>query len=511
MVTLAKPAIGSTGWGGPVNQNWTDIENEINNPRPVTTGGTGTTLQFTPGSIVFAGAAGVYTQDNPNLFWDNTNKRLGIKTALPSATLHVVGTSRFEGDLNLAAGNFQVGGITLFESDRDFAVDLIPSVDAARSIGSHSRRVAFVDISGAFEVILNAGDAQHAMALDAASLKFGPGGAVAEDVRIRRTASGVLTLDNAAGGAATLSGDTAGLTVRGGTAASGVLTLVSTSNPTRGKILFSSPDASAYDANLQRWGFGNPAPSTQWDFFQAAPDGVDKGVWKIRSSVNDFVVLDLHNRKGRFLASGILQPIDGTADYQFHNTSLFMLLRGESGADYAATLRFAGEAEDNWKGGYIQYDGAGNALVIGVHDAPDKLTSSDVEAIVITRPSGNVGFRTASQFGSGQGVIGIANASTVPTTNPTGGHVVYVEAGALKGRGSSGTITTIAAAEPHCPKCDHDFALEWENERTGKLSVCVWCLSEALEKLGHQVIIEKRAGPLARPTGKAATPPKKKR
>jgi len=59
---------------------------------------------------------------------------------------------------------------------------------------------------------------------------------------------------------------------------------------------------------------------------------------------------------------------------------------------------------------------------------------------------GTVGVGTADQFGSGVQVMGIANATTVPTTNPTGGGVMYVEDGALKYRGSSGTITTIAAA-----------------------------------------------------------------
>lgn len=59
---------------------------------------------------------------------------------------------------------------------------------------------------------------------------------------------------------------------------------------------------------------------------------------------------------------------------------------------------------------------------------------------------GNFGFNTTTQFGSGEMVIGIANATTVPTTNPTGGGVLYVEAGALKYRGSSGTVTTIAPA-----------------------------------------------------------------
>lgn len=59
---------------------------------------------------------------------------------------------------------------------------------------------------------------------------------------------------------------------------------------------------------------------------------------------------------------------------------------------------------------------------------------------------GNLGINTTDQFGSGAGVLGIANAATTPTTNPTGGGVLYVEGGALKFRGSSGTVSVIANA-----------------------------------------------------------------
>jgi hypothetical protein len=58
----------------------------------------------------------------------------------------------------------------------------------------------------------------------------------------------------------------------------------------------------------------------------------------------------------------------------------------------------------------------------------------------------NLGIGTINQFGGGARVVGLANATTVPFANPTGGGVLYSEAGALKWRGSSGTITTIAAA-----------------------------------------------------------------
>ncbi len=50
-------------------------------------GGTGTTTAFTQGSVVYAGAGGVYSQNNSKLFWDATNHRLGIGTASPAVAL----------------------------------------------------------------------------------------------------------------------------------------------------------------------------------------------------------------------------------------------------------------------------------------------------------------------------------------------------------------------------------------------------------------------------------------
>jgi hypothetical protein len=64
---------------------------------------------------------------------------------------------------------------------------------------------------------------------------------------------------------------------------------------------------------------------------------------------------------------------------------------------------------------------------------------------IATAVSLRVGSVTAG-VGSGVGVLALANATTVPTANPTGGGVLYSEGGALKWRGSSGTVTTIAVA-----------------------------------------------------------------
>jgi hypothetical protein len=58
--------------------------------------------------------------------------------------------------------------------------------------------------------------------------------------------------------------------------------------------------------------------------------------------------------------------------------------------------------------------------------------------------NGNLGIGATTEFGNGAGVIGIADAEVIPTANPTGGGVLFVEEGTLKYRGPSGTVTTLA-------------------------------------------------------------------
>ena len=69
-----------------------------------------------------------------------------------------------------------------------------------------------------------------------------------------------------------------------------------------------------------------------------------------------------------------------------------------------------------------------------------------VYAINSNVTGGNTGIGTASEFGSGDGVVGIKDAATNPSTNPAGGGVLYVNAGALTYRGSGGTVTVLGAA-----------------------------------------------------------------
>lgn len=68
------------------------------------------------------------------------------------------------------------------------------------------------------------------------------------------------------------------------------------------------------------------------------------------------------------------------------------------------------------------------------------------ETAFFTGPALQIGSSASTQVGGGTNCLGLGNASVVPTTNPTGGGVLYAEGGALKWRGSSGTVTVIAAA-----------------------------------------------------------------
>lgn len=67
-------------------------------------GGTGTGTAFTQGSVLFAGASGVYSQNNSNFFWDNSNTRLGLGLTAPTSKLHVDGGNATASAIKMTAG-----------------------------------------------------------------------------------------------------------------------------------------------------------------------------------------------------------------------------------------------------------------------------------------------------------------------------------------------------------------------------------------------------------------------
>ena len=85
----------------------------------------------------------------------------------------------------------------------------------------------------------------------------------------------------------------------------------------------------------------------------------------------------------------------------------------------------------------------------GLYLATNEAASILFQTTQVTRfeisPTGNVLINGMTVGTSGDKVLAIANG-TAPSSSPAGGGQLYVEAGALKYRGSSGTVTTVGVA-----------------------------------------------------------------
>ena len=76
---------------------------------------------FTSGSVLFAGPTGRLAQDNAQLFWDDTNNRLGIGTIAPAYQLHLQGTTGGTSGVRLSPGANSVISVVEATSRRDDA------------------------------------------------------------------------------------------------------------------------------------------------------------------------------------------------------------------------------------------------------------------------------------------------------------------------------------------------------------------------------------------------------
>jgi hypothetical protein len=83
---------------------------------------------FTQGSVLFAGSGGTVSEDNSNLFWDDTNIRLGIGDNTPSTTLDVVGNFQLQDSSN---------NIIVFADQNEFYItaSLVIPIEAGMPIG----------------------------------------------------------------------------------------------------------------------------------------------------------------------------------------------------------------------------------------------------------------------------------------------------------------------------------------------------------------------------------------
>lgn len=127
---------------------------------------------------------------------------------------------------------------------------------------------------------------------------------------------------------------------------------------------------------------------------------------------------------------------DAEGDPQWRRWALRSTSESETGSNVGSNFQLA------------RYDDSGTFVdnPVVVSRATGNVTlAQGVVARRSTATASSISLNSTS-LGSGVGVIAIGNAETVPSGTPSGGGVLYVQDGALKYKGSSGTVTTIAEA-----------------------------------------------------------------
>lgn len=204
------------------------------------------------------------------------------------------------------------------------------------------------------------------------------------------------------------------------------------------------------DNEYEFYGFGVVASGVKYQVANTTTDHI----WYAGTSSTT------ENEIFRIKGTGVVQlPIAPTTD----NTNTNLLTRDGSGNIEIRTVASLGIVTNTAPTGeLVKSDGTN--LVSSKLSITDNTTSisvsptdssDDLELFSITGDTFIVGgsdrnfgifVANTNDFGGGLGVIRISNRNTAPTTNPTGAGLLYVESGALKYRGSSGTVTTVANA-----------------------------------------------------------------
>lgn len=117
------------------------------------------------------------------------------------------------------------------------------------------------------------------------------------------------------------------------------------------------------------------------------------------------------------LGIGVSNP-DAQLEIETAATSDIHIRTTNAGLDYGSVLRLVEGA--NFRGGYLQYDAAGNDFIIGIHDPDDAVTGNDIESIRISRAAGNVGILVSSDPNVAL-VVGEAGVNTTLAISGDGG------------------------------------------------------------------------------------------
>ena len=182
-------------------------------------------------------------------------------------------------------------------------------------------------------------------------------------------------------------------------------------------VLVGGPTTSAFNYGIQSYGSAanGTANSFNWQFSNDAVAGS---------------LLFVKTRGTTATAATIVQLGDGLGAISF------------AGANGTSALGVAAISASIDSVGTVSATSLPSALNFST--TPSGTTSALPRMVINSK--GNIGFNVTAFDTSAVGVIGIANATTVPAAGVASMGHLYVESGALKYRGAGGTVTTIAAS-----------------------------------------------------------------
>ena len=238
-------------------------------------------------------------------------------------------------DLSDVAAKSGTGTTVLFQSapsitSPDITTSVTMASDNNVDIGTATKRVKTISVmSDAIKVFNASADANAVLTLGNGSVKFGAGGASAQDTRLVRSGAGAFTIDNGAGGAGSLT-VTGDLTVQGTTT-----TINSTVVDIKDRVIHMNHDTGTATTV--------PALMTGFSIHRGAVAGTSRShaamVW-----VNDSAVVDAASGTGYFILCSNSLGDDSTvgAPLQFHCGTLTIganarLILSDSGLGSACT------------------------------------------------------------------------------------------------------------------------------------------------------------------------------
>lgn len=342
------------------------------------------------GSIFFAGTNGVLQQDNSNLFWDDSSNALGVRAANPAASASGVYAPWITGDALP----------TVYVGDASSTQTAVYAITDTGTAGVYGQSGSGVGVYGLSE----------------------------DDDGVYGQTNGGEAVDNGVWGHASDAG-------RGvyGSAQSGKGVEGSSATGIAGYFNLTGAGTEI----LRCDDGGTPAFVVDDGGYCGVGISVPQEDLHVYSNVSSDTTLEIENAN-----SGGYSVLKLSSD----SNSLLAIAHGSS----VATTRL-GIAMADWS---ELYTGNSSGLMIDiVGNFPFVIGTNGSERFRISG-GGNVGIRTASEFGSGVGVVGIANAATNPSTTPSNAFVLYSDGGKAKIRESANrfivqavmsTVTTIGA------------------------------------------------------------------